>query len=183
MNSTLLILLAAGAAAWYFYRQSSSSTDAPAGTVATSGGTTPTAGTVVYTGLPGTLILPTATTTPSGSAPPLVFLPGMTTSQGYAAAASSSQTLGDIYQAMRNYTADIGQDFTPLQWNSIVEAVSTVVPPNPADVWGTTPTRQMRIEEYWANMAPWLAAHRGMSGGRSSPSIRKLVQTQGGWTA
>ena len=199
MNSTVLILLAAAAAFWYLSKKGT--TTSADTTPTTSGGTvaptsaapvitsatqvigaSPPGGVLsVWTGVGPNLSLPVSLTIPSATAtaPPL-GTPGMTTDQAYAiAAARGGQHLGDIYNNMMNYSLDLGQDFTAAQWNSILLTVSNVVPPDPSVVWGYVPSRTMRLPEYWANVAPWLAANRGMSG----LGATRLVRTHGGWTA
>lgn len=81
-----------------------------------------------------------------------------------AAAAASTYTLGDLYHALQNYTAEVGQWLYAPQWNSALAAVSNIVPPDPELVWPGNSQVQMRLETYWQGMAPWLSAHLGLNG-------------------
>ena len=158
-SSDLLLYGGIAAAAYYAYSKGllsnlfeSSSTAAPA----------PSASAGIQVFAPGSnqlTTLPTAFTTPSQT-----ILPNPAGNPA-AQAAASSYTLGDLYTAMQYAHADLGVWGTPQQWNSVLASVSNILPPDPSVVFpGVAPTSQMRLETYWAGMAPWLAANKGMSG-------------------
>ena len=137
----------------------------------------PTGGKTVFNAAGQLTTLATQYTTPSQT----ITNANPTTNPAVAVAAPS-YTLGDLYTALGNYTADIGQSFTPLQWNSALVTVSNgnVVPPDPSAVWpGGNSGEQMRLDTYWQGMAPWLQTNKGLSGIRGI-SIRGL---RGGWFA
>jgi hypothetical protein len=104
--------------------------------------------------------LPSSFTTPSQT---IVPNPNPATNPA-AAAAASSYKLGDIYTAMQYYSADIGNHLSAGQWNNVLATVSNILPPDTSVVFPLMPNEQMTLETYWAGMAPWLAANKGMSG-------------------